>query len=314
MGMFDIKKYAPQKENEWNTFVASSKNATFLLNRQYMDYHSDRFVDSSLMFYREGKLYAVMPANAEGDVFWSHRGLTYGGLMMNEQTTAARVQQLFLELNDYLRKEGFRAVVYKPVPHIFHRLPSEEDVYSLFSVCGARLIDRSISSTIDLSYPLKWHRDRKYGINKALKNGVVVGESDDWQGFWDVLIFNLRQKYEARPVHTLEEIELLHSRFPQHIRLFTATLNGCVLGGTVIYVTPMVVHAQYISANTEGKQLRVIDALFDYILHEIDWHARYFDFGTSNEDDGRVLVEPLIYQKEGFGGRGVCYDWYQWAL
>ena len=112
----------------------------------------------------------------------------------------------------------------------------------------------------------------------------------------------------------MEEIELLHSRFPENIRLFVAEKDGIVLGGTVIYITETVVHSQYISASAEGKRLRVIDLLFDYLLHDRQWQARYFDFGTSNEEDGRVLVKPLIYQKEGFGGRGICYDWYEWSL
>jgi hypothetical protein len=233
---------------------------------------------------------------------------------MNAESTAARIQQLFRELNDYLRADGFIKVVYKPVPHIFHRIPSEEDIYSLFSVCDAKLIDRSISSTLILQYPLKWHRDRRYGINKAKAHDVTVDESQDLKGFWEVLTFNLRNKYDSCPVHSLEEIELLHDRFPQQIRLFTASKDGKVLGGTVLYITSTVVHTQYISANLEGKQWRVIDALFDYLLHECDWQQRYFDFGTSNEEDGRILVEPLIYQKEGFGGRGICYDWYEWTL
>ena len=312
--MFKIVRYQADQSAEWDAFVAQSKNGTFLFSRGYMDYHSNRFADHSLMFYREDRLHALLPANAEGDRFCSHRGLTYGGVVMSETTTAAHVQQLFRELNEYLHQAGFRRVLYKPVPHIFHHFPAEEDVYSLFSVCHAQLVDRSLSSTIDLSQPLKWHRDRKYGVNKAVRNGVVCGESTEWAGFWAVLEMNLMHKYGARPVHTLQEIELLHSRFPSNIRLFTAEKDGHVLGGTVIYVTPLVVHAQYISACPEGKQLRVIDALFDYLLHRCDWEARYFDFGTSNEDDGRILVEPLIYQKEGFGGRGICYDWYEWEL
>ena len=312
--MFEIRRYTPDQADAWNLFVAQSKNGTFLFDRGYMDYHSDRFKDYSLMFYDKGELYALLPANAEGDTLCSHRGLTYGGVVMTEQTTAARTQQLFRDLNDYLRHEGFRKVVYKTVPHIFHRIPSEEDWYSLFSVCEARLIDRSLSSAIDLSQPPKWHRDRRYGVNKAFNYGVRIGESDDWPGFWQVLASNLMQKYGAKPVHTLAEIELLHHRFPRHIRLFTAVKDGQVLGGTVIYITQMVAHAQYISASPEGKQWRVLDALFDYLLHDVDWKVRYFDFGTSNEDDGRILVEPLIYQKEGFGGRGVCYDWYEWEL
>lgn len=312
--MFEIVRYTADKTEEWNKFVAESKNGTFLFDRHYMDYHSDRFEDYSLMFYRDGGLYALLPANREDNILWSHRGLTYGGIIMNAESTAARIQQLFRELNDYLRADGFIKVVYKPVPHIFHRIPSEEDIYSLFSVCDAKLIDRSISSTLILQYPLKWHRDRRYGINKAKAHDVTVDESQDLKGFWEVLTFNLRNKYDSCPVHSLEEIELLHDRFPQQIRLFTASKDGKVLGGTVLYITSTVVHTQYISANLEGKQWRVIDALFDYLLHECDWQQRYFDFGTSNEEDGRILVEPLIYQKEGFGGRGICYDWYEWTL
>ncbi len=312
--MFEIVRYTADKAKEWNQFVAESKNGTFLFDRHYMDYHSDRFQDYSLMFYRDGGLYALLPANREDNILWSHRGLTYGGIIMNAESTAARIQQLFRELNDYLRADGFIKVVYKPVPHIFHRIPSEEDIYSLFSVCDAKLIDRSISSTLILQYPLKWHRDRRYGINKAKAHDVTVDESQDLRGFWEVLTFNLRNKYDSCPVHSLEEIELLHDRFPQQIRLFTASKDGKVLGGTVLYITSTVVHTQYISANLEGKQWRVIDALFDYLLHECDWQQRYFDFGTSNEEDGRILVEPLIYQKEGFGGRGICYDWYEWTL
>lgn len=312
--MFEIVRYTADKAEEWNKFVAESKNGTFLFDRHYMDYHSDRFQDYSLMFYRNGGLYALLPANREDNILWSHRGLTYGGIIMNAESTAARIQQLFRELNDYLRADGFIKVVYKPVPHIFHRIPSEEDIYSLFSVCDAKLIDRSISSTLILQYPLKWHRDRRYGINKAKAHDVTVDESQDLKGFWEVLTFNLRNKYDSCPVHSLEEMELLHDRFPQQIRLFTASKDGKVLGGTVLYITSTVVHTQYISANLEGKQWRVIDALFDYLLHECDWQQRYFDFGTSNEEDGRILVEPLIYQKEGFGGRGICYDWYEWTL
>ena len=312
--MFEIVRYTADKAKEWNQFVAESKNGTFLFDRHYMDYHSDRFQDYSLMFYRDGGLYALLPANREDNILWSHRGLTYGGIIMNAESTAARIQQLFRELNDYLRADGFIKVVYKPVPHIFHRIPSEEDIYSLFSVCDAKLIDRSISSTLILQYPLKWHRDRRYGINKAKAHDVTVDESQDLRGFWEVLTFNLRNKYDSCPVHSLEEIELLHDCFPQQIRLFTASKDGKVLGGTVLYITSTVVHTQYISANLEGKQWRVIDALFDYLLHECDWQQRYFDFGTSNEEDGRILVEPLIYQKEGFGGRGICYDWYEWTL
>ena len=312
--MFEIIPYTPDKLAEWNAFVATSKNGTFLFERGYMDYHADRFDDYSLMFYLDNSLFALLPANKVSTTLYSHQGLTYGGLIFNHKATAERIQQLFRELNVFLVQNGFLKVIYKPVPHIYHQVPAEEDLYSLFSVCDAQIIERNLSSAIDLQNKLKWSRDRKYGINRCKNNHIIVEESNDFKAFWKVLEDNLQKKYDARPIHTLEEIELLKSRFPAQIKLFTATRNGEVLGGTVLYITPTVVHTQYISANEEGKHLRVIDGIFHHLLTEREWTASYFDFGTSNEEDGHILVEPLIHQKEGFGGRGICYDWYEWEV
>ena len=36
---YDLIKYSDDMAGEWNRFVASSKNGTFLLNRLYLDYH-----------------------------------------------------------------------------------------------------------------------------------------------------------------------------------------------------------------------------------------------------------------------------------
>ena len=312
--MIDIRHYEPQSASEWNAFVAESKNGTFLFDRRYMDYHSDRFADSSFMVYRDGRLFALLPANREGDVLCSHRGLTYGGLVTGPSATASAVVETFEAVNAYLRGEGLRRVVYKAVPWIYHRIPAEEDLYALFRVCRARLVARDISSAIMQPHRLKWHRDRRYGINRCRNNGVAVELSDDFEGFWPVLEDNLMRSHGARPVHSLGEIRLLKSRFPDNILLYVTRRDGRVLGGTVLYVTPQVVHAQYISASAEGKALRVIDAIYDRILNGDFADCLYFDFGKSTEDCGRVLNESLIYQKEGFGGRGVCYDWYEWSL
>ena len=313
--MFDIIRYSPERKSEWDGFVAQSKNGTFLFFRDYMDYHSDRFADHSLMFYAGGRLYALLPANIKDGVLHSHQGLTYGGLVMREDAAAAAVVTLFSELNAYLKAEGVSRVAYKSIPWIYHLQPSGEDLYALFKVCRARISARDISSTIILGDRIKWHRDRRYGVNKARRSGVSVRRSDDLRAFWRVLDLNLGSKYGVKPVHTVEEMELLKSRFPDNIILYVAEKDGEVLGGTVLYVTGQVVHAQYISASPEGKRLRVIDAIYDVILNnDYAGFRHYFDFGKSTEDCGAILNENLIYQKEGFGGRGVCYDTYEWEV
>lgn len=312
--MFEVRRYTPDRADEWNEFVARAKNGTFLFDRQYMDYHADRFADHSLMFYRDGVLCALLPANESDATLYSHQGLTYGGLVMDYKLTAADTLQLFADLNSHLHRIGISRVVYKAIPWIYHQLPSEEDLYALTQVCGARLSVRELSTTIMLQRNIRWSRIRRRGVKRAEDAGIVVEVSKDFDAFWPVLEANLLTNHQVHPVHTVDEMKLLHSRFPKHIVLYTATLNGEVIGGVVMYLTPQVAHAQYSSATPEGKRLGVLDAIYDRIMHQDLKDYPYFDFGKSTEDAGHILNEQLVFQKEGFGGRAVCYDTYEWNL
>lgn len=308
----EIRRYRREDKELWNSFVSKARNTTFLFDRNYMDYHADRFDDNSFMFYHKGKLKAVLPANVAGDTLYSHQGLTYGGLLLDKKATVEDVLECFDILNSWLRENGISKVVYKALPWIYQQYPSEEDLYALTWKCKAQLISRNIASTIVIDNKLKFAESRKSGIRKALSLNIEVGESNDVDGFWHVLEDNLGNRYNAKPVHTANEMKLLMSRFPNNIRLYVAKMNGEIVGGTLIYVTPQVVHTQYISASVEGKKHGALDLLFDYIINKVYANCRYFDFGKSTEQGGAYLNEPLIFQKEGFGGRGVCYDWYQW--
>lgn len=312
--MFDIIRYTPGRKDEWNTFVAGSKNGTFLFNRDYMDYHSDRFEDFSLMFYLQGRLYGLMPANKKGDIFQSHMGLTYGGLIMDAKTTAAATVQLFHELNDYLRAEGFRHVLYKCIPWIYHQMAAEEDLYAMACTCDVRLQDRDLGTAIIQRNTIRWERVRRRALKRAQEAGVTVERSTDYAGFWQVLNDNLKLKYDSKPVHTLSEISLLASRFPENIVLYLARLGDEILAGMVLYVSKQVARAQYSSATPLGKQLGAIDILYDRIIHHDYANLPYFEFGTSAMADSNVINESLIFQKEGFGGRGICFDRYEWDL
>ena len=314
--MFEIRRYTAQQADEWNQFVAQSKNGTFLFDRRYMDYHQDRFHDLSLMCYSNGRLVAVLPANANGGVLYSHQGLTYGGLVMSTQLTMVETMALFGEMNAGLAQQGFAKVVYKAVPWIYHRMTAEEDLYALFHVCKARIVARDYATNIFMPNPLRWERVRRRGVSRAQRAGLTVERSDDFAPFWQVLTDNLGTKYGVRPVHSVSEIELLHSRFPDNIVQYVAKDgDGRVVAGIVLYVTPRVVHAQYSSASPVGKKLGAIDFLYDHIMNTCCDGIPYFDFGRSTENpDGSGLNEQLVFQKEGYGGRGICYDIYEWTL
>jgi hypothetical protein len=152
-------------------------------------------------------------------------------------------------------------------------------------------------------------------VKKARKAGVEIREVQDCGAFWPLLEANLKARYNARPVHSLEEITLLRSRFPQHIRLFVACKDGRVIGGTLLYICACTVKTQYISANEEGRRVGALDLLFTTLMDKYSEDGKqFFDFGTSNRPDNNDLNDSLIFQKEGFGGRAVCYDTYEYSL
>ena len=300
--------------SKWDAFVGASKNGLFLFFRDYMDYHHDRFEDHSIVVYRQNKLYALLPANISHDVLYTHQGLTFGGLIIDEHFTAAESLTIFKLINAYLRNEGIRKVVYKAIPWLYHQQPAEEDLYAIYRTTNAKLVARDISTAVRLDMPLAYNEMRNRGIKKALHHGIMVEESNRWTDFWEVLTTNLQTKYHVSPVHSLSEIRMLKARFPNNIRLFTAKYDNKVLGGTVVYEYGNVAHTQYISASLEGKKLHALDLLLDKLIHEVYQDKTWFDFGKSTEQQGTILNEGLIFQKESFGGRAVCYDWYEWNL
>lgn len=313
--MLEIVRYTPDKASEWNQFVALSKNGTFLFDRGYMDYHSDRFKDHSLMVYKDGALYALLPANEDGDTWRSHQGLTYGGLVMSGRCRAAMVRDLFVQLNAYLKTQGYRRVVYKHVPWVYCQWPAEEDLFALVNVCHAGIRSRDVASVVMLKRPIGFSTLRRRGIKKAVAAGVQMRETDDFTPFWQLLEENLWQRFHNKPVHTLSEILLLRNRFPQNIRLFEAFSGEQLLGGTLLYLSGCTIKTQYISANEKGKSVGALDFLFDMLLKKFAAEGmQFFDFGTSNLVENDDLNDSLIFQKEGFGGRAVCYDTYEWTL
>lgn len=310
MSGFLVERYAPACAEEWNAFVAASKNGTFLLDRNYMDYHAERFRDHSLLLRDGSQLVGLLPANESQDWLHSHAGLTYGGLVLGQRTGAAAVLGMFEALRTYLRANALAGIHYKTIPSIYHRHPAEEDRYALFRL-DARLTRRDVLSVVPAHDRIRYQDRRARGVKAALKAGVSVVESNDFSAFWAILEQNLRERFGVSPVHSLQEISLLHGRFPSAIRLFEARLEDGLVGGAVIFETHRVAHVQYIAASERGKQLHALDAVFDHLLTGRYAHKPFFDFGISNEDAGRVLNAGLVAQKEGFGARTMTHDFYE---
>ena len=297
-------------KREWDDAVRNSRNGTFLHLRDYMDYHSDRFADFSLVA-RDGEhIVAVLPACREGSILYSHRGLTYGSwLAQLRHFDVNTMLEMWDAAKAFLLNEGIEEIVYKPVPHIYHRYPCEEDLYAIFRAGGV-ISESNISTTIDLDEPLPFDRGNKRNVNLAEKSGVEVKESSDWHQYWTMLDALLMEKYGKHPVHSLDEIKLLQSRFPENIKLYTAMLGDEMLAGVVMYYCGNeVAHCQYIASTEHGRQLKALTLLFDNLIKSASQAGyRFFDFGISTEDGGLYLNEGLVRQKCRLGGRGIVYQ------
>lgn len=276
-----------------------------------MEYHKDRFEDFSLIVEEDRKWIAVLPANRVGDTLFSHQGLTYGGLVYDEKLKLVSVINAFREILKYLNSNGIETLMVKELPLIYADFFSQELSYALFTA-GSRLVRRDALAVVELGKPIRLSKDRKEGISRGLKNNLVVKEDADFDSFWNaILIPNLETKHQATPVHSLKEIKLLHSRFPQNIRQFNVYENGQIVAGTTIFETKNVAHSQYISGNPNKNELGSLDFLHHYLMIEVFKDKNYFDFGISNESQGKKLNSGLSYWKESFGANTVVQDFYE---
>jgi len=307
----DIIRYRKEDENIWNEFVKNAKNSNFLFFRNYMEYHSDRFDDYSLLIFDENKkLISIFPANIKDNIIYSHQGLTFGGFVVDDKMKTETMLNIFYALIVFLKQENIKKVLYKCIPYIYHIKPSEEDRYSLFR-SNAKLIRRDITSTIDLTEQVRYSKGRKWTINKAKKENVKTIMSEDYDFFWSLLSNVLESQHKVKPVHSLEEIKSLAKQFPKNIKLFLSKKDEVIVSGALIYENKNIVHTQYL-ANTElGREIGALDLLIDYLIKDVYKDKKYFDFGISNEDAGRYLNTGLIAQKEGFGARAVVHDFYE---
>lgn len=313
MDSIRIELYDPTRQREWDDFVCGSRNGTFLVLRDYMDYHNDRFQDCSWMAYVNGRLRALLPANVDEDgVLHSHQGLTYGGWITPVgHLDGTDMMHIFESSLDVWRKNGITELDYKPMPYIYCKTPADEARYSLFRL-GARLTGCGLSTAIDLNTGVEFNQMQRRHLKKSLEMPIVISEETDVTPFMELLTVCLQERHGVLPVHTCKELQMLHDRFPENIRVFVLSLaeDDRPQAGVCMYDSGLVAHAQYIATTSEARQSNLLTPLFNYLIQKVFRNRRYFDFGISTEDNGNYLNSGLLRQKTSYGGSGVVYDRY----
>ena len=313
-----VECYTPAWSQIWEDFLTDAHQSTFLHSRKYLSYNEEKYLDKSLLLKDSDKIIGLFPAAqcvSDKEKVISHPGITYGGVIHSGKVTGDVAVEIWDHILEYYQKDGYKKLTYKPVPRVYHKVPCDDDIYAIFRA-GANLIRADLSSAINLHNRKTISKRRERCLCKARNAGIRIGQGTNFLGqMWSVLEENLIKKHGKKPVHSLTEITKLAELFPNQINCTCAFLGNEVIAGVVTYKTTTCVHAQYIASNQYGYEHSALDLVFNTLIVEATENKQqWFDFGTCNENEGKILNAGLYSFKTEFGGGGIIHEHYQLKL
>ncbi|ERL99462.1 hypothetical protein HIMB11_00408 [Rhodobacteraceae bacterium HIMB11] len=304
--MYKIERYKPKQKALWDQLLRESNAGNLIIHRDFLEYHSDRFEDFSIMVFADQKLIGIMPANIVGDTWYSHQGLTFGGLYtLPKYDNLNALLKIFECLNSFLRSNNIKKTVIKPAPDFYCAKNNNPLNYILRNHFGT-FIDVNIiaNSTILPKNGINLSTLRKRKYKQGKKNYCVIKDTFEIEAFYHNLKINLNTRHGVDPVHTLSELLQLKNKFPDDIELRWIEGNDDAIdAGLLLFKNSTNVHAQYITSSPQGRQKGALDYLIVSYLNELLEVApnKFFDFGSSCTEMGTKINEDLFFFKNGFG-------------
>lgn len=311
----EITLFEKTQSNDWDEFCKQCDQTTFLHTRSYLAYHENRFKDRSLVISADKRIVGIFvsaESPVDSSLIISHPGLTYGGILHGGYLRGEKMIETLELLMKFYKSLGYKKILYKAVPIIYQAIPSADDIYALFRI-GATKYRCDLSSAIKLTRRRTLPSRRVRALKKGKKSKLTIVNSLSYLcNFWAILEKNLFDKYGAKPTHTLQEMQHLASVFPEQISGIFALEGEVVVAGVILYRSNICLHAQYISSNERGNNSAALDLIFESCIELANSEGReWFDFGISNEADGRILNSGLYQFKSEFGGGGVAHEFYE---
>jgi hypothetical protein len=309
--------FKTDQADRWDAFVRNANNGTLFHLRQFLSYHPpDRFIDHSLMLFDGNELVALLPAaerTIEGRrILISHPGSSYGGPVTAVGLSFQKSYAIAESLVEYARAKAFDGITLTFPPTIYNLRLSNYMDFALIQH-GFQYAKREISSILYLeSSPdknlAKFTPASRRAVKKAKNGGVEVQFSDDYAGFYKILLGNLERRHGVKPTHTLAELQRLSELFPDDIKLLAAYHEDRMIAGITIFnANPDVTLAFYISHDDNYQEYRAVNLLFYELIHwAIGQNFKFLDFGIFT-----ISGEPnlgLARFKESFGSSGMFRD------
>lgn len=311
-----IVEFEDEYMEKWDKFVLNqSVNGTFLQTRNFLNYHGDRFTDASLMIIKgNDTIVAVIPAclinENEKKIFHAHRGSTFGGIVIADSFyNIEHVDAIMNVLDDYFSENKYDEVWLSFSDNIFSK--RKMDMFSYFLFQKEYRAFEELNCYIDFSaynedvlsnFTSGRRRDYKYSLRNDLEFRKIDAD-DDIAQFYDILCENL-EKFGAKPVHSLEElIDFKNVRLVNNTEFYAVYHENKMIAGSMVFLfDDNVFHTQYLAASQDSLKLYPMNYLdTNLIITAKQKGFRYFSFGTSTEEHGKVLNKKLAEFKEGFG-------------
>ena len=315
-GNLTVKKFQQEDSQKWDSFVLNSAfNGTILQTRSFLRYHKEgKFSDDSLMFIKgESSLIAVVPACTvmeEGKkIFFSHAGSTFGGIIIDKNYySLSAVKDVIESLEGYLRGNQYDKVILKQTSDVFSMTNNDLLYYYLFN--------KGYSNYDELSFCIDYRSLKTDAIGNmksktrneyrfAEKSGLIfrrLQTNEEIKEFYKILCVSL-QKYDTKPVHTLEEMLALRDvNLRNRVEFYGVFKDEKLIAGSMVFLFDRVFHTQYLAADSDYLQYKPMNFLNGQLIKiGLDRKFDFFSFGISTENHGKFLNESLAKFKEGFG-------------
>jgi hypothetical protein len=311
-----VKEYSSEYETKWDDFVLNhSVNGTFQQTRNFLNYHGDRFKDKSLILYKgNDTMVAVIPACDIEDngvhVFSAHAGSTFGGIVMGESFyDIEHVGAVIDTLEAYVIEAGYDKLVLKITSDIFAKKNANLLYYFLFQ--RGYISYDEISCYIDFNeynediisnFTSGRRRDYKYSLRNDL-TFEKIESIEKIENFYTILCDNL-SKFDTKPLHSLEELlDFKENRLKDIVEFYGVYCSDKMIAGSMVFLFDnRVFHTQYLAADQGCLKMYPMNYLDVRLIETAKERGfKYFSFGTSTFEHGKVLNKPLIEFKSGFG-------------
>lgn len=253
------------------------------------------------MVFQGERLMACVPAHVRQNAWYSHRGLTYGGIIISDYN-ADVFKELLSAVEYFLKQENITQAEFNLSPPCYH--PYHDDMVRVFAAAGYEVQREHINMHAVLDETLVISSKKTAGYRNGKFDDLVFSTSAPIAEFYQqVLVPSLRSRFNTTPIHTLEELSRLQFIFPEQIVVHAVYDREEMIAGVLYFIKNSIAKSQYAASTALGFKTRAMDFLYQESLKYFkSMDVTALDYGTIHGADGSIS-DGMRRFKEELGAR-----------